>query len=319
MSNMIYTSNFEYVFVVCAFVSSGLSAPVPSRSLDLSDLQSSFDNLRSKIGKEGANFHSEFHFNVTQIETTIDSSGHTTSTKRSFSSHLAQFGYLPEATDISQILSGDIIANGIKEYQKFMGIPVTGKFDQATIQQMLKPRCGLQDKTPPGSKGSKFKHGGSRWSKRTLSYKIGKYSSKLQRDATDRTIRKALNMWSAVTPLRFVRKTDGPVHIEIRFETGDHGDDGAFDGRGNTLAHAYYPIVKRWGGDLHFDDAEHWTINDSRGTDLLQVAVHELGHSLGLDHSNNRDAIMYPSYGGYTSKLKLHDDDIRTVQRIYPE
>lgn len=37
----------------------------------------------------------------------------------------------------------------------------SGKFDQATIQQMLKPRCGLQDKTPPGSKGSKFKHGGN--------------------------------------------------------------------------------------------------------------------------------------------------------------
>jgi len=35
------------------------------------------------------------------------------------------------------------------------------------------------------------------------------------------------------------------------------------------------------GGDVHFDDTEEWTSNSPRGTNVLFVAVHEIGHSLG--------------------------------------
>ena len=52
------------------------------------------------------------------------------------------------------------------------------------------------------------------------------------------------------------------------------------------------------------------------GVNLLWVAVHEFGHSLGLMHSDVRDAVMYPYYS-YDPNLQLHEDDIRGIQSLY--
>lgn len=51
------------------------------------------------------------------------------------------------------------------------------------------------------------------------------------------------------------------------------------------------------------------------GVHFLAVSAHEFGHSLGLDHSNSPDALMFPYYQGYRSVLPY--DDILGIQSLY--
>lgn len=53
------------------------------------------------------------------------------------------------------------------------------------------------------------------------------------------------------------------------------------------------------------------------GTNLFFTALHELGHSLGLDHSSNSGAVMAPYYRGYNPFTQLHEDDIAAIQKLY--
>ena len=71
-------------------------------------------------------------------------------------------------------------------------------------------------------------------------------------------------------------------------------------------------------GDIHFDDDETWSLNGQQGTtDLWWTSLHEIGHAIGLEHSEKRDAIMWPWFEGYQAGLKLRQDDISGVQSIY--
>ena len=54
------------------------------------------------------------------------------------------------------------------------------------------------------------------------------------------------------------------------------------------------------------------------GVNFLYVATHELGHSLGLSHSSDPNAVMYPTYSKEDSKnFKLSQDDINGIQLLY--
>ena len=159
---------------------------------------------------------------------------------------------------------------------------------------------------------------GSRWKVKDLTYRVSKYPvrSGLSRREVDETMDKAFKIWEKVTPLKFTKQNNGKVHIDITFEHRSHGDGDPFDGEGGTLAHAFFPV---FGGDAHFDDDEDWTVNTARGTSLLMTASHELGHSLGLSHSNVRSSLMAPFYRGYESNLELESDDVKGIQALYGE
>lgn len=66
----------------------------------------------------------------------------------------------------------------------------------------------------------------------------------------------------------------------------------------------------------NYDDDKKWGFCPDRGYSLFLVAAHEFGHALGLDHSNIREALMFPMYS-YVEDFKLHDDDIEGIQYLY--
>lgn len=247
--------------------------------------------------------------------TNVEISGTTTALM-----YLSRFGYMnPSATNPENgaLLSEEAVRSAIIEFQAFAGLNQTGDLDPVTKEMMNMPRCGNRDIIGHGANTRRKKRyalQGSRWRVRDLTYKITKYPSVLGRQAVDREVAAAFQVWEDVSNLSFKPATSGKVHIEVRFEKGEHGDGDPFDGRGGTLAHAYFPI---YGGDAHFDDTEQWTIDSYRGTNLFQVAAHEFGHSLGLSHSDVRSALMAPFYRGFVRDFKLDDDDTKAIQVLY--
>lgn len=49
---------------------------------------------------------------------------------------------------------------------------------------------------------------------------------------------------------------------------------------------------------------------------LFIVAAHELGHALGMSHSTDAGALMYPVYS-YAKGYPLAEDDIEGIQALY--
>ncbi|XP_056153185.1 matrix metallopeptidase-21 [Lampris incognitus] len=142
------------------------------------------------------------------------------------------------------------------------------------------------------------------------------YSSQLSIEEQRYIFRLAFRMWSEVSPLEFVEDTRsllGDIDIRLGFGTGRHlGCNQRFDGTGHEFAHAWFL------GDIHFDDDEHFTVpNAGRGISLLKVAVHEIGHVLGLPHIYRPGSIMQPSYLPQESGFEMDWMDRKAIQHLY--
>ena len=157
----------------------------------------------------------------------------------------------------------------------------------------------------------------SQWGKTNISYFFVNGTNKINGDAERDLIRAAFKLWADETPLSFNETADSAqADILIGWAEGEHGDGDPFDGPGDVLAHASYPNpYNEKQVFLHFDDAERWVNSETQNVDLLTVAAHEIGHNLGLDHSNDPNALMFPSYSG--PHRFLGNDDIAGVQSLY--
>ncbi|MDE0470590.1 MAG: matrixin family metalloprotease [Ekhidna sp.] len=169
---------------------------------------------------------------------------------------------------------------------------------------------------------ARFSIQGNKWSKNSLTYFFQNGTNDISGSNEQQAVRDAFELWSCVTPLNFTKVSSASsADIVILWGSDNHGDNFPFDGSGNVLAHAFFPPPNGGAiaGDIHFDEDEKWTLKtrntSSQPIDLVTVAAHEIGHSLGLNHSSDPNALMFAYYSG--SHRFLSKDDIQGIQKIY--
>ena len=150
-----------------------------------------------------------------------------------------------------------------------------------------------------------------------LSFFFQQLHSKLARESQETEIRRALNEWSRHAQIDFAPagSFDGFRTLNFLFASGSHQDPYPFDGPGKVLGHTFYPAPPNpepIAGDLHFDDSEDWHVGADM--DLYSVVLHELGHALGLGHSDKPGAVMYPYY---RQSGELTQEDIGALRELY--
>ncbi|KAM5318392.1 LOW QUALITY PROTEIN: matrix metalloproteinase-26 [Glossophaga mutica] len=148
-------------------------------------------------------------------------------------------------------------------------------------------------------------------------FRIINYPKDMNPSTVNSIIHDAVSIWSNVTPLIFQKVKGQDADIKFSFWQLDHGDGWLFDGAGHILARAFLPNSET-PGIIHFDKGERWSTS-YKGFNLLLVAIHELGHSLGL-HCMSQNSIMYPRYVYQNPRtFHLDVDDIQRIQQLYGE
>ena len=233
--------------------------------------------------------------------------------------YLERFGYLGPSTSRALGVLDDPTEGALRSFQEFFHLPVTGVFDDATREAMMRPRCGLPDVRP----GELAFSTTCAWADRTLTYAFDTGTADVAGNAEFDAIRRAIQTWQTVGGLSFTEVAVGSSpDIRIGWRPAADPDHSMV---GGVLAHADFPpgcsvVTNTLPKPVHFDDSEHvWSVGAATNAfDIETVALHEFGHIVGLAHSSVANAVMAPTVSSNFTKRALTQDDIDGFRALYP-
>lgn len=145
----------------------------------------------------------------------------------------------------------------------------------------------------------------------------------IKKDIIENILEKCFSEWSKYANIEFKKSCDNPT-IKIGFYSKNHRDAESFDGVGGILAHTSTPETMDDMYDIfiHFDADENWYFHENSLIDYINnktvsfqtVALHEIGHALGVKHLDKYNSVMYPDYN---TLFKLSRYDVINIQKIF--
>ncbi len=162
-------------------------------------------------------------------------------------------------------------------------------YEKDAIADMLAKgsRCGNHDSQNLGE---------SSWGIREVTWGVESWVTGLSQEVQIALLTQAFASWAKVCNLTFRRVDVNKANIVIGTGRGSRSN---FDGPNGTLAWAYLPSGRGFTGRLQmrFDLDETWIDNPRlRGILFLNVATHEIGHTLGLSHITKSAQLMNAYY-----------------------
>lgn len=161
------------------------------------------------------------------------------------------------------------------------------------------------------------------WKDNTLQWWYNPSDQLFTAEETVQAIQAATETWERVSGIKFVYMgmTDQAL--------SDKGDDkfiiGWIDGItfmnrfGNFLAaytHIWWNASNIYDGEISLN-TDLWKIRYD-DSDLQGIMTHELGHAMGLAHSDDPESIMYIPYHSTEYQKTLREDDINAARALYP-
>ena len=219
----------------------------------------------------------------------------------------------------ANLLAGQLLVSGA-----LSGLPTLAALDQ--VAYILPASASLQDGDAIVGCPGALTQADNGWSKDAngevaLTYFFDSVTPKVGETLVRSEIARAFAEWARYANITITPASQPSLarSIDILFARYAHGDAYPFDGPGGVLAHTFYPAPSNSepvAGDMHLNADESWSVGGTAsGTvDIYSVALHETGHALGLGHSDDPTAVMYPYYRPQTG---LAADDIAGIQALY--